>query len=177
MTTFNGHCIVVAVVRCIGDLICRNALNDLSVQSDDKIAADLIFSGVLEAFKIIPIILCGTSWISRIMNHHTTHSIGCNPWSGVFVDSQKLHIKLRLWNLFYRISDIILLPCIHPCLLVCHFFRTGVPVKEKDKKQYQNNCCQNHRYGDSFLNLPFPLCHFSSASVVLPHICLQCKMR
>ena len=59
MTTFNGHCIVVAVVRCIGDLICRNALNDLSVQSDDKIAADLIFSGVLEAFKIIPIIADG----------------------------------------------------------------------------------------------------------------------
>ena len=54
---------------------------------------------VLQPIKIIPVLLCRTSWICCIMDHNPMNLINRCAGSWIWIYIQKLHINHRLWRI------------------------------------------------------------------------------
>lgn len=68
VAAFNGQGIAIAVIGGIGHLRAGDALDNLPLHPNDKMAAGLRLLGVLEAFEIAPV-LCGRrAWVASIMD-------------------------------------------------------------------------------------------------------------
>ena len=99
MAYLDGHGITVPFIGSVGHFPRGNALDDLSLQSHDKIAAGLCCLRILEAIKIIPVILRGASRIGRVMDDHSRDIVCADTRSGIRVHIKELNVKLRLGSI------------------------------------------------------------------------------
>ena len=76
MTALDGDRVCVPAVGGVGDLARGDALDDLSLQADNKVAAHLGRVSVLQIFKIIPVLLSRATGVGGIMDHHAVDRAG-----------------------------------------------------------------------------------------------------
>ena len=71
MARLNCYSVIIALIGCIGNLVKRNALDNLTLKSDDKMAADIRFPGLNDVLEVAPVLSCRCARITNIVNHHS----------------------------------------------------------------------------------------------------------
>ena len=95
MAAFDRNGILIPAVGCIGDLILRDTLVDLSLQPDNVMTAGLGFVGILQPLKIIPVFPGTASGVRHIMDYDPIYFFQRNPASAVGVYGEIIFVYLR----------------------------------------------------------------------------------
>ena len=90
VTVLNRDRQVVHGVGCVSDLSRWHALDDLALQSDNKIVAHRHILQILQAFKIVVVLLGCRLRIAKVMHDDILDRIGLRPRSGPVIDREQL---------------------------------------------------------------------------------------
>ena len=98
VTALNGNRIVISPLHRIGNLLPGDALYNLPVIPDNKVRACRRLLGILQIFKIIPVLLRRGPRIGRVVDKDIFHLLQCLPRPGIWILRQQHFHNLRRIN-------------------------------------------------------------------------------